>query len=89
MGAIKLQEGGSDMTYQQAQQLKQLATYLPFLRELELSISQINAKINEMNAKIASEQPKRGPTKGLAQLKKRVEQLENAIGLEDKVDLHQ
>lgn len=49
------------------------------IKNLDSRISEIYAKIEESNANPV----RKGPTPGLAALKKRVEKLENAIGIQN------
>lgn len=67
------------MTYEQNRKIRELAEYLPLLSKLNAKIEEIYASINEIELKIS----KRGPTPGLADLKKRVESLEDAISRRD------
>ena len=65
------------MTYEQSALLKKLAELLPKLAEYDESIRDIYAKINVLQA------GRKGPIPGLADLKRRVEQIENAVRIKD------
>jgi hypothetical protein len=58
---------------------------------VELNIAQqlaeIREEINAINAIINAIKPKRGPSPGMAELKNRVEIIENAIRRQDKGDM--
>lgn len=65
------------MTYEQTAQIKKLAAFLPMLESINESISDIYAKIEKIQV------GRKGPIPGLADIKKRVEQLEHAVRIED------